>query len=306
MVAQDPHTPPLRDRRTRCRQANAGATAQNERHILRRLALASSCVIALLAFAGTAVASTLAVDDAGVLRLVARHGEVNHVTVRDAPPPGFFGYVVTDTAGLTAGPGCTQLSPTQGSCVVDAGPTGRNVDEFVLDLRDMNDTSDVFTFNFATGVEVNGGLGDDVLSGGATVPSDSAYRVHGGPGDDTIDRINTNGDPIDINGGLGNDTIATAGTFVAGSVRGGPGADRIILGGSTFTFVAATVDGGLGRDVITGTAQTSGTVFGGLGNDTIDLVGAPSIDCGLGRDSYVPYPGQTAVRCEIALSPASG
>jgi hypothetical protein len=306
MVVQDPHTPPLRDRRARCRQANAGATAQSERHILRCLALASSCVIALLAFAGTAVASTLAVDDAGVLRLVARHGEVNHVTVRDAPPPGFFGYVVTDTAGLTAGPGCTQLSPTQGSCVVDAGPTGRNVDDFVLDLGDMNDTSDVFTSNFATGVEVNGGLGDDVLSGGATVPSDSAYTVNGGPGDDTIDRINTNGDPIDINGGLGNDTIATAGTFVGGSVRGGPGADRIILGGSTFTFVAATVDGGLGRDVITGTAQTSGTVFGGLGSDTIDLVGAPSIDCGLGRDSYVPYPGQTAVRCEIALSPASG
>jgi hypothetical protein len=190
--------------------------------------------------------------------------------------------------------------------VVADPATGMNVDDFVLDLGDMNDTSDVFTSNFATGVEVNGGLGDDVLSGGATVPSDSAYTVNGGPGDDTIDRVNTNGDPIVISGGLGNDTISTAGTFVGGSVRGGLGADRIILGGSTFTIVAATVDGGLGPDVITGSAQTLGTVFGGLGNDTIDLAGAPSIDCGLGRDSYVAYAGQTAVRCEIALPPPSG
>ena len=55
---------------------------------LRCFALASSCVIAMLALAGTAGASTLAVDNAGVLRLVAKHGEVNHVTVRDAPPAG--------------------------------------------------------------------------------------------------------------------------------------------------------------------------------------------------------------------------
>ena len=268
----------------------------------RRFALAASCIIAMLAFASAAGASTLAVDNAGVLRLVAKHGEANHVTVRDAAPAGLFGYAVSDTAGLTAGLGCTQVSPTEATCVVDDPATGLDVQDFVLDLGDMNDTSDVFTSNFATGVEVNGGFGDDVLSGGATVPTGSAYTVNGGPGDDTIDRVNTNGDPIDINGGLGNDTISTSGTFVGGSVRGGLGADRIILGGSPFSFVAATVDGGLGPDVITGSAQILGTVFGGLGNDTIDLVGAPSIDCGLGRDSYVPYAGQTAVRCEIPLS----
>ena len=257
----------------------------------------------MLALAGTPGASTLAVDNAGVLRLVAKHGEVNHVTVRDAPPAGSFGYVVSDTAGLTAGRGRTQVSPTEADCVVSDPATGLNIHDFVLALGDMNDTSDVFTSNFATGVEVNGGCGDDVLSGGATVPTGSAYAVNGGPGDDIVDGINTNGDPIDINGGLGNDTISTSGTFVGGTVRGGLGADRIILGGGAFTFVAATVDGGLGPDVITGTAQILGTVFGGLGNDTIDLVGAPSIDCGRTR-LYVPYAGQTTVRCEIPLSPA--
>lgn len=56
--------------------------------------------------------------------------------------------------------------------------------------------------------------------------------------------------------------------------------------------------------MITGGAQILGTVFGGLGNDTIDLAGAPSIDCGPGRDSWVPYLGQTTVRCEIPLSAA--
>ena len=145
MVVQNHHTPALRDQRAHCRQANAGARAQSERHILRCSALAAGCAIALLAFAGTAGASTLAVDDAGVLRLVARHGEVNHVTVRDAPPAGSFGYAVTDTAGLRAGRGCTQVSPTEAECVVDDPATGMNVADFVLDLGDMNDTSDVFT-----------------------------------------------------------------------------------------------------------------------------------------------------------------
>jgi hypothetical protein len=256
----------------------------------------------MLVFAGAAGASTLAVGNAGVLRLVAKHGEVNHVTVRDAAPAGFFGYVVSDTAGLKAGRGCIQESPTEADCTVD--DPAMNVDDFVLDLGDLDDMSDVFTSNSATGVQVNGGLGDDVLSGGAMVPTDSAYTVNGGPGDDTIDRINTNGDPIDISGGLGNDIISTNGTFVGGTVRGGLGADSITLGGDEHASVAATVDGGPGPDVINGGAHIVQPVFGGFGNDNINLPGASSIDCGFGHDSYVPYVGQTTVRCEIPLSAA--
>ena len=150
----------------------------------------------------------------------------------------------------------------------------------------------------------NGGFGDDVLSGGSDGPH--RQRLHGErrPGDDTIDRVNTNGDPIDINGGLGNDTISTSGTFVGGcGARRTRRRPRSSSGAAPFSFVAATVDGGLGPDVITGSAQILGTVFGGLGNDTMRPGRRrPSIDCGLGRDSYVPYAGQTAVRCEIRAS----
>ncbi|HEX5925945.1 MAG TPA: hypothetical protein VFY45_19100 [Baekduia sp.] len=274
-------------------------------HSMRCFALASSFVIAMLVFAGAAGASTLAVGNAGVLRLVAKHGEVNHVTVRDAAPAGFFGYVVSDTAGLKARRGCIQESPTQADCTVDDPATAMNVDDFVLDLGDLNDTSDVFTSNSATGVQVNGGLGDDLLSGGATVPTGSAYTVNGGPGDDTIDRINTNGDPIDINGGLGNDTISTNGTVVSGTVRGGLGADSITLGGDEHASVAATVDGGPGPDVIEGGAHIVKPVFGGFGNDNINLPGASSIDCGFGHDSYGVYEGQTATHCEKPLLPPS-
>jgi hypothetical protein len=66
-----------------------------------------------------------------------------------------------------------------------------------------------------------------------------------------------------------------------------------------------TISGGPGPDVITGNGAIGGPVFGGFGNDTIDLPGATSIDCGFGRDSYGVYEGQTATRCERPLPPPS-
>ena len=57
--------------------------------------------------------------------------------------------------------------------------------------------------------------------------------------------------------------------------------------------------------MITGSAQIVGTVFGGLGNDTIELAGAPRSTRDLGSDTYVRGAGETAVRCEIALAPPS-
>ena len=52
---------------------------------MRFVALMSGCLVAMLAVAGGASASTLAVNQAGVLRLDARFGEVNGVTL----PRGF-------------------------------------------------------------------------------------------------------------------------------------------------------------------------------------------------------------------------
>lgn len=261
---------------------------------MRFVALMSGCLVAMLAVAGGASASTLAVNQAGVLRLDARFGEVNGVTFREGTP--FGTYTVDDSAGLTAGRGCTQVSPTQGQCLI-ADASGTFINKAVLDLGNRDDTSDVATFFGFTPVEVDGGFGDDVLLGGAV----GGYAAYGGPGDDTIGGITTNGDPVDVDGGFGDDTLATTGTFTTGSIRGGFGADHFKLEGR----MALTIDGGPGPDVITGNGLLAGPVFGGFGNDTIDLPGATSIDCGFGRDSYGVYEGQTATRCERPLPPPS-
>ena len=233
---------------------------------MRYVALMSGCVVAMLAIAGSASASTLAVNQAGVLRLDAKFGEVNGVTFREGTP--FGTYNVDDSAGLTAGRGCTQVSPTQGQCLI-ADATGALINKVVLDLGNRDDTSDVATFFGFGPVEVDGGFGDDVISGGAV----GGYAAYGGPGDDTIDGITTNGDPVDVDGGSGDDTIATIGTFTIGSIRGGFGADHLMLEGR----MGLTIAGGPGPDVITGNGAIAGPVFGGFGNDTIDLPGATSI-----------------------------
>lgn len=274
---------------------------------MRTLVTVSVCVVALLGLAGTACASTLSVSNEGVLRLAARPGEMNRVTLGEGPLLGGWGYTVGDSAGLTAGRGCTQVSATQAQCLLgglsDPALGGLDIHQIVLDLGNRGDTSNVFTSMGFAGVEVRGGAGDDVLSGGAVVPTSSPYTVDGGPGDDVIDRVATNGDPVDIDGGPGDDTVSTSGTVGSGSMRGGLGADTFIIRGQVF----ATIDGGPGPDTITG-VETNGrpptigqTILGGFGRDTIDGLGASSIDCGPGLDSYVVYDGQTTTGCETPL-----
>lgn len=262
---------------------------------MRFVALMSGCVVAMLALAGSASASTLAVNSAGVLRLDAKFREVNGVTLREqfADPA----YVVDDTAGVSAGSGCVQVSPTRAQCLIFDASFNKLINNVVLDLGDRADTSDVFTSFGFTPVEVDGGRGDDVLSGASV----DGYTARGGPGDDTIDRVATNGDPIDVDGGFGDDTVSTSGTVGLGSIRGGFGSDRLTIGGPAF----GSIEGGPGPDVITGDGEITGPVFGGSGNDIIDLPHATSIDCGFGRDSYGVYEGQTATRCERPLPPPS-
>ena len=150
---------------------------------------------------------------------------MNGVTLREGFP--FGPYVVDDTAGLTAGNGCAQVSPTRAQCLI-VDPSGTAlINKVVLDLGNRDDTSDVFTSFGFTPVEVDGGFGDDVLSGGSV----DGYAAYGGPGDDTIDKLSTNGDPIDVDGGFGDDTISTIGPVGSGSIRGGFGADHVTLAG---------------------------------------------------------------------------
>jgi hypothetical protein len=274
---------------------------------MRSFAAVTACVAACCALASTASASTVFVSKSGVMRLAAGSGEVNHVTLREAGVPSGLVYTVGDTAGVHAAVGCTQVAPTQAQCLIGqaSDPTlgGRAINQVVLDLGDRNDTSDVLTFGVFASVAVRGGFGDDVLTGGAEVPSTGAYEAHGGPGDDVIDEVSTNGGPVDVDGGFGDDTLSTTGTVGPGSVRGGPGADTLTISG----FVSATIDGGSGPDVIKGVALNGRdpvigpTILGGFGRDTIDGLGAASIDCGPGLDSFVVYAGQTATGCETPL-----
>jgi hypothetical protein len=269
---------------------------------VRILAVVTGAVVALLGLAGAASASTLSVDQAGVLRLSARAGEVNRVTLRDTLVPTGFAFTVSDAGGLTVGRGCSRISATQAQCGATLG--GLPINHVDLDLGNRNDSSDVLTLNGSASVTVHGGPGDDHLSGGATVPPGSAYEVDGGSGDDTIDKLSTNSDPIDVEGGPGDDTISTSATVGTGALRGGLGADTILVR----SFVFATIDGGPGPDVIKGVATNGSspfiaqTILGGLGRDTIDGLGASAIDCGAGVDSYVVYDGQTATSCELPTS----
>ena len=86
------------------------------------------------------------------------------------------------------------------------------------------------------GVTINGGPGNDTISGGPR-----GDRLAGGLGDDTID------------GGDGNDEIF--GGVGADYLRGGRGADRIVGGEGE-----DAIDGGIGND----------RLFGGLGDDIVD------------------------------------
>jgi len=270
------------------------------------LALLSVCAVAVLSLAATADASTIAVSRSGVLNLDARAGEVNGVTLTEVTIPRGSAYSVQDTAGLRVGRGCTRVSATQAQCTIGQASDpllgGLTISRIELDLGNLADTSSVFTFDGFASVEVRGGAGDDVLTGGPSVPAGGVYAVRGGLGDDTISGIATNGGAVDIEGGPGDDSVSTRGLIGTGSLRGGPGADTFTIGpGSVF----ATIDGGQGRDVITATEPggfIGPTVLGGSDADTINAPAAASIDCGPGLDSFVVYAGQGATRCEIPLS----
>ena len=59
--------------------------------------------------------------------------------------------------------------------------------------------------------------------------------------------------------------------------------------------------GGAGADTITEVDGTS-QIIGGLGADVIDGGGeGDTINCGLGLDRFVLYPGDTVTGCEVAL-----
>jgi Ca2+-binding RTX toxin-like protein len=164
------------------------------------------------------------------------------ITVVNAP--GGDRFVVSDTAPITAGAGCTP-TPIAGaglhavSCLAPRLPSG----EFRRFDVDAAGGDDIVNNSTVVGMIARGGPGNDLLNGGPrndTISGDSGRDVLHGNGDNDI--LSTVSDAPEnallsdtLDGGNGNDTL-----------RAGPGRDMVL--------------GGDGHD----------RLLGGLGADTLD------------------------------------
>jgi Ca2+-binding RTX toxin-like protein len=296
---------------------------------MRIIGLSVLAIAGVLAVAGSAAASTLAVDGSGTLRFTAGRGEINHVDLGD---PNGLQTIVTDTgSNVVVGAGCVQVTPHQGACPL---PASKN-QAVAINLGDGDDFA--HAFKFTTGhIAISGGSGADTIEDlpqfGADVSAGAGddtitvhpnfggvVGVHGDAGDDTITAITASGivdgdagdDQIALNtfveppagftaayGGAGGDTISASGPTDMSLIDGGMGDDAI----STANFAeVAEIRGGLGADTIDSVFGTS-LISGGLGSDTVDGGGGgDTLNCGLGQDQYVAYAGDTVSSCELAI-----
>ena len=125
-----------------------------------------------------------------------------------------------------------------------------------------NDTITASSSSAATGVVINGGDGNDILTGGSV-----SITINGDGGNDTITGT-AQGDTL--NGGGGQDKIqAFAGND---NINGGDGNDSIDAGeGNDFVLGAAgndTINAGVGDDVIDGGGNDD-VIYGGSGADLL-------------------------------------
>ena len=197
---------------------------------------------AAVGVAGTAHAATgTTVTKVGnELVVTAAAGRANDISVRRAPNPQFI--LVTDRGdALVAGAGCTVGG-------LDATCSAIGISRIVVNAGDGNDRVVVDFNNPST---INGGTGNDILSGVNIVGDDT---INGGDGNDNMfgnggfdrmfgqagnDVINGGGDSDGMSGGTGNDTMfGGAGNDVlngnAGidTLNGGSGFDDLCIGES--------------------------------------------------------------------------
>lgn len=262
---------------------------------LRLRPLVCTLVAAGLMVPATASASQVS-SAGGVLRVKAAPGELNDIEINETPK-----WAITDLAGLKAGPGCTQTSPTSAACA----PGG--IEQIRVMLGDRADHVLVF-YNFGPPVLIDGGPGDDVIRDAAT----NASRVTGGDGDDQI--LLTPGYNIGLPtpstgpgvvaaGGPGDDSISLNEVAQGANLDGGPGNDT--LRNASGTRPASTdvvLTGGSGDDALAGVSSVE-TFRAGPGDDTIDGGGgADDIGCGPGLDGYVAYGDAARLHsCETPL-----
>ena len=160
---------------------------------------------------------------------------------------------VYDTAGITAGPGCSQQSPTEVQC----GPTDP---EFGFTIAGDFDV-----------VAIDLGAGND--KAGVTNSLVKQITIVGGAGDDDISA--TSADAVVLRGGAGNDKVR--GSTSDDKLFGDAGADTVVGGDGS-----DQLDGGAGRDTI----QGDGGLGGSNGNDRILARDGErdTVSCDLGAD----------------------
>ncbi|MBY6202572.1 hypothetical protein KUV65_14435, partial [Maritalea mobilis] len=203
--------------------------------------------------------------------------------------PGTSGITGIDV--VLTGAGNDQITGTAGlSETIDAGD-GEDYVRLGLDTLDG-------------GEEFRGNLGDDILDfsqqttgiaydhdtgaisqGNVAATSSGFEEVRGGAGDDTFSVTAAVGQTL--RGGEGNDTFVLSGTFIPtfnSRYDGGGGIDTLDLtafsSGVSVVLTNVSLNGvhgfeivhsGSGNDVLRGSAANAETIFGGLGNDSIDI-----------------------------------
>jgi Ca2+-binding RTX toxin-like protein len=169
-------------------------------------------VLALI-LAGTGIALTAEPASASSAAVVAQEllisadpGEANHITVE------LLGneFIVSDTAGIDAGAGCTQEDPNRITC------KRKGVVLVVIDAEDGNDV--VRVGGVSAFIQTRGG-NDRVVTGSGD------DKVRGGGG---ADRLKT-GDGEDTLRGGGGDDILRARDGEADRVSGGGGTDEAFV-----------------------------------------------------------------------------
>ena len=134
----------------------------------------------------------------------------------------------------------------------------------------------------ADGITVNGAGGDDYL----TTDNDSV-TINGDMGDDTI---RTDSPNTTVNGGAGDDRISSDtssddGTLIEGdgnvSLYGNAGDDRIE------TYASGSAFGGIGNDTVNVRGENRGFAYGGAGDDNLGVAGEGSQAYGGNGDDFI-------------------
>jgi Ca2+-binding RTX toxin-like protein len=284
----------------------------------------SSCfLIGLLGVLGVLVAPSAA---SAASRVDASAGFLDWTAGGDPAPHTLVitysggNYSVTDSAGITAGAGCAQVTPTSASCSAMNVSTAVTVDgggaADKLTVASVGPEIDPTLSLHQVGVFGNGG--NDTITTPAT-----ADLIRGGDGDDTIDggpgRDNISGQrgvdtatyasrpasqpvTIDMQNGTGEENPDVE------NVIGTPGND-VIIGfreGVEITHdssPANTFAGGGGNDLLSGLSGAD-ALLGQAGNDT--LLGGQQKDKlvgGSGHDKCVGGPSKDKAKgCEVKRS----